>query len=205
MTDDLHALRDDLAFLKSVAADEGRLPWIAGANFLAAGLIYGVPLVAVWAQLRGLIDAPGPWTGQIALWSTALFVPLSILIALKGPKPTAGGAVGRSLVAAWSGVGLTTIVMVLVIFIAGDRLHVKLMWQVWTSICFALWGAAWWVVAILRPRRGWMLVALGSLATALVNSVLINTPDELLGCALGILVWLGGPGLMIMLSAKARA
>jgi hypothetical protein len=205
MTNDLHALKDDLAFLKTVAADEGRLPWAAGANFLAAGLIWGLPLIAVWAQLRGLIDIPGAWSSQTALWSTALFVPLSILFAVKGPKPKPGRAVGRSVVAAWSGVGLTSIVMVLVIFIAGDRLHVKLIWQVWTSVCFALWGGAWWVVAILRPRRGWMWVAVGSMATALVNSLLIGTPDELLGCALGILVWLSGPGLLIVLRDKAQA
>jgi hypothetical protein len=205
MTDQIQTIQSDLAYLRQVAADEGRLPWIAGANFLAGGLIYGLPLIAVWAQLRGLIDIPGPWTGQIALWSTALFVPLTILIALKGPKPKPGASVGRSLVAAWSGIGFTTIVMVLVIFIAGDRLHVKEMWQVWTSICFALWGAAWWVVSILRPKRGWMLVAVGSLLTALANSLLIGTQDELLGCALGILVWLGGPGLMIMLRSKAQA
>ena len=205
MTDDIRTIQSDLAYLREVAADEGKLPWIAGANFLAGGLIYGLPLLAVWAQMNGLIDIPGPWTGQSPLWETALFVPLSILIALKAPKPKPGGAVGRSLVAGWSGVGLTTIVMVLVIFIAGDRLPVKLMWQVWTSICFALWGAAWWVVAMLRPHRGWMLVALGSLATALVNSVLINTPYELLGCAIGILVWLGGPGLLIMLRDRPRS
>ncbi len=57
---------------------------------------------------------------------------------------------------------------------------------------------------MLRPGRGWILVALGSLATALANSLLIGTPDEILGCAVGILVWLGAPGLMIMLHAPAK-
>ena len=205
MTEQMHTIRDDLAFLKAVAADDGELPWVVGASFLAAGLVWGLPLIAVWAQQRGLIHIPGPWAGQVGLWCTVVFVPLSILISLKGPRPQPGASVGRSVVAAWSGVGLTTVVMLSVIFIAGARLHVELMWQVWTSICFALWGAAWWVVAILRPRRGWMLVALGSLATAIANSLLIGTPEEVLGCALGILVWLSGPGLVVMLRAKARS
>jgi hypothetical protein len=204
MTDQMQSIRSDLAFLKAVAADEGELPWTAGANFLAGGLIYGLPLLPVWAQMRGLIDIPGPWPGQVSLWSTAVFVPLSILLALKGPRPKPGASMGRAVIAAWSGVGLTTLAMLAVIFIAGARLHVDLMWQVWTSICFALWGAAWWVVAILRPRRGWMLVALGSLATAVVNALLIGSPDEVLGCALGILLWLAGPGLLVMLRARAR-
>ena len=204
MSDQMQTLRDDLAFMKSMAADEGRLPWVVGACFLAAGLIYGLPVIAVWAQERGLIDIPGGWTNWVGVWSTVVFVPLQIALVVLGPKPKPGSSLGRAFIPAWSGIGLSTVVMVVVIFVAGARLHVPQMWQVWTSICFALWGAAWWVVAMLRPGRGWMLVALGSLATALANSFLIGTRDEILGCAVGILVWLGAPGLMIMLHAPAK-
>ncbi len=205
MTDEMQSIRSDLAFLKTVAADEGRLPWVVGASFLAAGVIYGLPIIAAWAQMRGLIDAPGAWTSWVSVWSTVVFIPLQIALTVFGPKPAPGGSTGRAFIPAWSGIGLTTIVMVLVVFIAGARLHVPQMWQVWTSICFALWGLAWWVVAMLRPGRGWLWVAVGSLATALGNAFLIGTPDEILGCAVGILVWLGAPGLMIMVRAPARA
>jgi magnesium-transporting ATPase (P-type) len=176
-----------------------------GASFLAAGLVYGLPIIAAWAKVRGLIDVPGHWDSQVGLWSTVVFIPLQLLVMWKAPKPAPGSATGRAFVPAWSGIGLTTIVMLAVIFIAGARLHVPLMWQVWTSICFALWGMAWWVVAMLRPGRGWIWVAVGSLLTALANAFLIGTPDEILGCAIGILVWLGAPGLMIMLSAPKQA
>ncbi len=204
MSDQMQSIRDDLAFMKSVAADEGSLPWAVGACFLAAGLIYGPPLIAVWAQGRGLIAMPGQWMGWVGILSTIVFVPVQIALVALGPKPKPGASMGRAFVPAWSGVGLVTVVMLAVIFIAGARLHVREIWQVWTSICFALWGAAWWVVAMLRPRRGWLLVALGSLATAVANALLVGTPDELLGCAVGILLWLGAPGLMIMLHAPAR-
>jgi hypothetical protein len=205
MSDQIQSIRDDLAFLKSMAADEGHLPWVVGGNFLAAGVIYGVPTVLAWAQIRGLIDIPGAWTGTIGLWATLLFVPISVVLSLKGPKPKPGSSTGRAFAAAWSGMGLTTITVVAVILIAGWRLHVPMMWQVWTSVCFALWGAAWWVVAMLRPRRGWVWVALGSLANALVNAFLVGSRDELLGCGIGILLWLGGPGLMILLQNRSRA
>ena len=205
MSDQIQTIRDDLAFLKSMAADEGRLPWVVGACFCAAGVIYGLPVLAVWAQLRGLIDAPGGWTSWVSVWSTVVFVPVQIALVTLGPKPRPGGAAGRAFIPAWSGIGLVTVVMVAVIFIAGARLHVAQMWQVWTSICFALWAGAWWVVAMLRPRRGWLWVAFGSLATALVNAFLIGTPDELLGCAVGILLWLAGPGVVIMLRDRPGA
>lgn len=202
MSDQIQSIRDDVAFMKSMAADEGSLPWGIGAGFFAAGVVYGLPLVLVWAVLRGLVDLPVGWTSGVGLWSTVIYVPLSILIFLKAPKPAPGAATGRAFGAAWSGVGLITVAMLAVIFIAGSRLHVHLIWQVWTSICFALWGGCWWVVAMLRPRRGWLWVALGSLANAVVNALLIGTRDELLGCSIGILLWLGGPGLLIMLRAK---
>jgi hypothetical protein len=204
MTDQIQSIRDDLAFLKSMAADEGRMPWLVGASFFFGGMIYGLPVFAVWAQLRGLIDIPGDWTSWVSVWSTVIFVPLQFAMAILGPKPRPGAASGRAIVPAWSGIGLITMVMLAVIFIAGARLHVKQMWEVWTSICFALWGAAWWVVALLRPRRGWMWVAFGSWATALVNAVLIGTQDELLGCAVGIMLWLTAPGLLIMLRDKPQ-
>ena len=204
MSNEIQSIRDDLAFMKSMAADEGRLPWILGASFLAAGLIYGLPIIAAWAQTRGLINIPGPWTAQTGIWSTVVFVPLQIAMAVWGPKPKPGDSMARAFTPAWSGIGLITVVMLAVIFIAGARLHVALMWQVWTSLCFALWGACWWVVAMLRPRRGWMLVALGSLATAIANALLIGTREEVLGCAIGVLVWLGAPGFMIMLRAPAK-
>ena len=204
MTDEMQSIRSDLAFLKTVAADEGTLPWMVGASFLAAGLVYGLPIIVAWAAVRGVIDAAGPWTSQIGLWSTAVFIPLQLLITIKGPRPAPGASTGRAFVPAWSGIGLATLVMVAVIFIAGARLHVQLMWQVWTSICFALWGLAWWVVAMLRPGRGWIWVAVGSFLTALANACLIGGPDEILGCGIGILLWLGAPGLMIMLRAPRQ-
>ncbi len=50
MTDEMQSIRSDLAFLKSMAADEGSLPWVVGACFFAAGVIYGLPIIAVWAR-----------------------------------------------------------------------------------------------------------------------------------------------------------
>ena len=62
MSDQIQSIRDDLAFMKSMAADEGVLPWSIGASFFAAGIVYGVPVVLVWAVLRGLIGLPVGWT-----------------------------------------------------------------------------------------------------------------------------------------------
>jgi len=203
MSDQSQSLREDLAFLKTVAADGGSLPWYLGASFFGASLIWGLPVVAIWMQLRGLMFSPGPWEGWIWLVATVVYIPFQIgLMLLSKPRP--GASTGRAFLPTWAGMGLIVVVMEAVIFIAGARLHVQQVWQLWTSLIFAVWGGAWLGVAILRPRRGWMWIALGSFANAIVNALLISTPDEALGCAVGILLWMGVPGLMIMLSARAR-
>ena len=199
----MQSVRDDLAFLKSVANDEGQLPWILGATFFAGGLTFGLPVVADWAQVLGMIPG-GSW--QLWMWVVAsgLFTAVQVTLSRLGPKPRPGQSLGRAFLPTWAGMGLITVVMVTVFAIADLRLHTHLVWGIWASLIFAIWGGAWMGVAILRPRRGWMWVALGSFATAIVNATLIGSANSVLGCALGIVVWMSAPGLMIMLGGRAR-
>ena len=206
MSNNIDTIRDDLAFMKSVASDDGRMPRLVGAHFLAAGLIYGLPLFPVWAVLRGYLDMPHGWTSWVSVWSTVVYIPVAIWLTfkLRGAAKPAGPS-SRAFAAVWGSVGLTTLVMLFVIFRAGWALHVPLMWQVWTSICFALYGAAWLGASIGSRDGRWALVAAGSYVTAIVNGLLIGGPDALLGCAIGIILWLGLPGLMMMLPPRSKA
>ncbi len=203
MSDKIDTIRDDLAFMKAVASDDGRMPRLVGAHFLAAGLIFGLPLFPVWATLRGFLDLPHGWTSWVSVWSTIVYVPVAVWFSWKlrgAPKPA--GPSARAFGAVWGGIGLTTLVILFVIFRAAWSLHVPLMWQVWTAICFSLYGAAWLGVSIVRLDRRWALVAAGSYLTAIVNGLLIGGPDVLLGCAIGIILWLGLPGLVMLLSPR---
>ncbi len=206
MTDQIQTIRDDLAFMKALASDDGRLPWLVGAHFLAAGLIYGLPVFPVWAAMRGLIQLPPYVTNLTGVYSTLVYLPVLAWLIWLGRKAAApDGPSGRAMAAIWSSVGLTTLVIVTVLLTASARLHVPAMWQLWPAICFALYGAAWWSVSMARRSFGLRLVAIGSYATAVFNGFLIGTPDLLLGCAIGILVWLSGPGLVLMLKGRAPA
>lgn len=201
MTDEMQSIRDDLAFLKAMAADDGPLPPMVGLQLLVPGLLYGLAAVLAWAIMRGYVPLSQSFAGQLGLWPTVIYIPVLIVMIAVTRRPTPGTAT-RAVTAAWSGVGLTTLSMLAVIFIAGARLHVPNAWQIWTSICFSLWGAAWWALAVLRRDKGWFIIAAGSLMTAIVNACLIGTPEEILGCGLGILCWLGGPGLLIVLRSR---
>jgi hypothetical protein len=204
MTDHIQTIRDDLAFMKALASDDGRLPAAVGAHLLAGGLIFGVPIFPVWATLRGLLDLPHGWTGWVSLISTAFYIPVFFLIMLRQRKQGRLRSV-EAFGAIWSSVGLTTVAILAVIFTAAARLHLPQIWQLWPAACFALYGAAWWSVGMVRRSWGLRLVALGSYATAVINGFLIGTPDLLLGCAVGILAWIAAPGFVLLLKAPRTA
>jgi hypothetical protein len=204
MTDDMQSIRSDLAFLKTMAADAGPLPRIVGWQFAAPGLIYGPATILAWAIVRGLVPLSQKFAGALGLWPTLIYLPVLAVLVLATRRPPAGTAT-RAMAGAWSGVGLTTLSVIAVIFIAGAKLHVPGMWQVWTSICFSLWGAGWWAFAVLRRDKRWFVVAVGSLLNAVINACLIGTPEQILGTGIGILCWLTGPGLVIALQPRPRA
>ncbi len=202
MTDHIQGIREDLAFMKALAKDEGRIPALFGWHMIAAGLIYGIPIIPAWAIARGLLDLPMSWSSMVSILSTIVYLPVVILLSLRGRQPVQPEATGRQFLAGWAVVGVTTLVILAVIFIAGARLHEPRMWQVWTALCFALYGAAWLVVSVVRRSWSWGLVAAGSYATAVANACLISTPDVILGCGIGIIAWLAGPGVVILLKAR---
>jgi len=206
MTVQLETIRDDLAFMKALASDDGRLPGIVGAHFLAAGLIYGLPIFPVWAAARGLIDLPPGFAGMAGVYSTIVYLPVLLWLFYRGRNayPRAAPSI-QAFGAVWSSVGMTTLAIVAVISTAAWRLHEPRMWQLWPAACFALYGAAWWSVSMARRGWGLRLVAIGSYATAVINGFLIGTPDLVLGFAIGILLWLSGPGLVMLLKAPRTA
>jgi hypothetical protein len=205
MTDQMQAIREELAFMKALASDDRRLPGIVGAHFLAAGLIYGLPIFPVWAASRGLIDIPQNVRDMVGVYSTIVYLPVMVLMFIRGGKFAAAPPSARAFGAVWSSVGLTTLAILAVIFTAAWRLHEPRMWQLWPAVCFALYGAAWWSAAALRRSWALALVGAGSYATAVINGFLIGTPELILGCAIGIMLWLAGPGLVMMLKANAKA
>jgi hypothetical protein len=205
MTDQIQSIREDLAFMKAMASDDGRLPAAVGAQFLAAAVTYGLATIVAWAGMRGLVALPPSVIYGSSFYATAVWLPIHIYLMWRsrGYRPTSQGI--RAFGAVWSSVGLTTITILAVIFTASVRLHVPQIWSMWPAVCFALYGAAWWSVGFVRRSWSLWLVGLGSYATAVANGFLIGTPEVVLVCGLGLIVWLGGPGVAMMLRAKAPA
>jgi hypothetical protein len=202
MTDQIQSLHEDLAFMRALADDDGRMPAAVGGQFIAAGLIYGLPVFPAWAALRGLLPGPQGWVSWIGVASTAVFVPLLVVMMRRGRGWTPGPS-GRAFGALWTSVALTVLTLGAATWLAGQRLNAPQLWQLWPSILFAVYGSAWAGVALVRRSLGWGVVALGSYATAVASAFLIDTPDVLLCLAVGLQLWLTLPGVALMLHSRA--
>jgi hypothetical protein len=202
MTDQIRSIHDDLAYMRALADDDGRMPAAVGGLFLAAGLIYGLPTFAAWASLRGLLPGPNGWVGWTGIIPTVVFLPLLIFMIRRSNRGWIPGPSGRAFAALWTSVGLTLVTLGIATWLAGQRLNVPQLWQLWPSILFGVYGSAWMGVALVRRSVGWSMVGLGCYATAVGSGFLIGSIDLLLCLAVGLLAWLAGPGLVMMSAAR---
>jgi len=204
MSDPAQAARDDLAFMRALAEDKDPLPWGFGAHLLAPALLYSPTAFLAWIDMQGLYDV----ADEVLLWAwaPAMLVHIPIWFALvRGKSLASVGPAKRAFAGAWQAMALMTLVMLVSLFIASTRLEAPLM-MFWPSIALTFYGGAWFATATAQPSPLFTLIGLGSLATALVCAFLINTPAQWLVLGLGILAWLGAPGLLIMIRARlARA
>src|ERR1700755_612489 len=148
---DQNAIRDDIAFLRSLAED-GRGGSTAGGSVLvAAGVIYAACSVASWAAIVYQLN----WNGLFLLvWfgGTGLFLVVMSLIKRKLPR-SSGGA--RNAAVTWWASGWAILTIVVSLMIIGVRTHAWWIMAAVPSMILAMYGACWFVAAVLA-RIPWL-------------------------------------------------
>jgi len=199
-------IQNDIAFMKSLASEGGRVPAQAGAHLFAAGLIYGVCLVIAWAGLEGYIEMSRGTAGAVALWATVIYLPVMLWLFWRGRKTRLGGTAARAFVAAWGGIGLSSLTIVISLVVVGRAVHqTHLLSMAWPPVAFALYGGAWMGLTIARGKGAWWLVALGSYATAIGVAGLTGSNHEWLLFGVGLLAFVAAPGALLMWRARTQA
>lgn len=201
MSDQMQAARADLAFLRAVVEDRGPFPRIVGEHMLAVGVLYGLNVIYAWAGKSGL--APWP-SGNDSVWgwlpATVIHVIYSIPYSRRLHGVTPGPAL-KVFGVAWVAVVLMSAAIVGAIFAARARTGIAFE-VIWPAVAVALYGGAWTIVGAARRNLGDFVVALGCFITAVICGALAGTPAIFLALGLGIVLFLGGPGLAIMLQAR---
>jgi hypothetical protein len=199
---DQNAIRDDIAFLRNLA-EEGRIGSTSGGSVLvAAGVIYATCSVASWAAIAYGLN----WDGYFPIvWfgGTGLFFVAMNLI--KRRLPTSGGAVRNAAVTWWAS-SWAILTLVISLMIMSARTNAWWLMAALPSMILAVYGACWFVGAVLTRKRWLHAVAFGAFAMALVNAWFVTSPaTAYLVYAAALLGLLSLPGFVLMRQAGPAA
>ncbi len=199
--DDFTKARDDLSFMRELAADDGKVLEASGVGLMLAGLVFG--LMALRANLidQGWLVWPDalvplmPFDGVIVFF-VSLFSCFVVMGRRSGvreiPSPNAAS---RAMWAAWAaagaGFGLSQVGFT---FAGGSEMN--------GIPLFAFWGSGWFVVWAIY-RRSWQLwVTIACYAIVIVTGLLWDSPYREFVVAFAFFAVVGAPGVLIYRQAR---
>jgi hypothetical protein len=198
---DVQSLKDDLAFLRGLAQDDGKGLARDGFSLAAVGVIFSVVTLFYWGVYSGPLA--GAKVLAYGVWAVGVVVMIAIVEIAKRRLPPSTGGAARAMSMAWNGVGVSMTAGGLGLLAAGWRLQDGyFVLATFPILLFALYGAAW-SVAYAALRVGWFaLVSAGCFAAAVGEGLLYRTPHQWLVLSIGLLLLVGVPGVAIFNKAR---
>lgn len=212
---DLTALRDDIAYLKTLSSDALARPapglWLMvvfGGGFGASGLIaYGMGLAALISRDMTLT--------RFAAWpfyiSALAFVVALAVVGWRMLRQRREGAamMSRPARAAWTAafLGLVTVIVSFKIFAFAERHQAYspgYAEHLAPAFLLALWGAAWWVAGYTGERVWARLIGPASFLAALAAALSANTFHILLIGGLSLLLLMAAPAAVLLREIARR-
>lgn len=202
MTDPSQSARDDLAFVRALVSEGGKVQTSAGEALLAGGLCYGLQCLAQWALMVSGWPAPPIVHLTAGFLPTVIFVALILWIVRRNGSVAPQGMAMRAFNAGFGSTGLATLTTAAIFgYLAWHRQDLGV-WLFHPLMVAVLQGAAWYIAFAIR-RRGWLaLVSAGWFATAFLGALALERVDLfilLIGAALLLLMAL--PGWILMRGA----
>jgi len=195
MTDQMQAIRDDLAFMREMSvSDEAAAARKTGAILAIGGVVFAAASVAAWAALAGLAPAwivTWVWPGAMLVF----FAPLAVILS-RGAR--ARGVRDRTVAMAWTGMGWAIIAIMLGFGAASVQLHNPELFAATPMVILALYGAGWTVAATVSGRPWMKAVALGGYVAAVAIGFLVTSPLIFLVYAIALLLLATAPGVALM-------
>jgi hypothetical protein len=200
--------RDDLAYLRGLVDAPPGFRRSFGEAYFAAGLCYGLQMLAHAGQAVGLAPADGPVALAIGLGPTGVFVGLLVWIIARerAARVRGGGSKARAVSAVLGAVGVANLVLIFVIGLIAWRERSLTTWLIYPCTVMVLQGAAWLVIYALWRRAWFAGVALGWFATGAVMAVGVaygNLALFIAAAGVGFLAFMLAPGLVLMRQSRA--
>jgi hypothetical protein len=203
LSDQNHAIRDEIAYLRNLAVEGRDGPLVGGSILLVGGLVFGLASLAVWF---GLTHGLGWDSGIQLVWqvSGALFF-VYLVVAKLRQRGAVRGPAARATALAWSGIGFAMFVIVFSLLVLMGRTHEPLIAAALPPVFLALYGAGWFVAAMATRIRWLQLVWIGSAVMALQTALWGTGPAQFLIYGASLLALVALPGLVLMLQARRAA
>ncbi|UUY00328.1 hypothetical protein [Sphingomonas sp. J315] len=109
MTDPSQSMRDDLAFVRALVSEGGKVQSSAGEALLAGGLCYGLQCIAQWALMISAWPAPAIVHLTAGFLPSLIFIALIVWIVRRNGSIAPQGMAMRALNAGFGSTGLATL------------------------------------------------------------------------------------------------
>ena len=207
---DAQSVREDIAFLRTLAEQGASGPLAGGSILLATGLIYAAASVAVWYVTTHMPSEAGRWMWPIwgsAMTSQAVTMTI-IILRLKGR--------GRGLVAAnnrsnrafamiWNGVGCAIMACLASFLLTAWQAHLPQVFAGFPAVILVLYGVGWTMTAASSRERWTWGVAVLSFVLTIVLGAFAGSANLPLLFALALLLLIAAPGALLIKRASVRS
>lgn len=208
MTEQMQSLRDDIAYMKTLAVAGRQGQILGGSILLLTGVIFGTTSFISWAiQLKYLPALPG---GIGLEWGVAVVLHLLALLVLIPAVQRRARAVGagdnsRLFGAVWSSMGLANFVAAAACVAAFARMQDFKMFLGYVPMIMVLYAMGWNISAAISRQRWMRLVALGSALAAVLLGWTIATNAMYLVFGASTFLFMALPGLKLVQRPAAQA
>lgn len=195
---DMQAIRDDLAYLKALAAEGRTAPFMGGSILIAAGLFFGAAALAHWAVISRAVDLP-LWSLMVIWLSAGAAFGLTLWRVSRGMagRPGSEAVSNKASGWAWAAMGWAIFAIFIGLYVAAARTEQWIVMDLFATIILALYGSAWAFSAIVTRTRWLWFVALGSYGMAVVCGWFVGTPTLYLIYAAALVLLAAAPGVVL--------
>lgn len=200
MNDEIQQVREDIAFLRNLAGDDGSVLRASAIGLIVAGSVFGLAALRSFALASGWLKWPHALRSLMPWDATVIFLIVLLSLLIGGRRTAArraSGSTSRTLWASWAAVGTGYVVAAVSLSLAG--IHAS------GSILFAFWGSGWFIASAAYRRQDFVVLALACYAVAIASGVLSGTPFEELLDGLALIALVALPGLWVLKLARAAA